>query len=145
MNSGGGFTSILGERDRLEELAPEECRRLLALTQVGRLAYCTDFGPRVIPVNHLVAGEALIFRIGVSTEAARHVPSHAIAFEVDQFEASSGNGWSVLVLGQAHLLDYAAVRLLDIPPTPRLWPDGQRPLVLQVPLAAVTGRRVRPA
>ena len=145
MNSSGGYTSILGESGRLEDLASEECRRLLATIQVGRLAYCTDFGPRIMPVNHILAGEVLTFRIGASTEAARHVPSHAVAFEVDQFEVSSGTGWSVLVLGSARLLDYAAVRLLGIPSTPRLWPDGQRPLVLQLPLTKVTGRRVRPA
>jgi uncharacterized protein len=140
-----GYTSFPGWGGRLEILTPDECRRLLDSSQVGRLGYCTDFGPRIVPMNYTLVGDTLIFRTGASTEAARHVPSHAVAFEVDQLDASSETGWSVLVLGNARLLDYASLRMLDLRQTPRPWPEGQRPLILQLPLSSMTGRRVHRA
>ena len=145
MISGDAFTSIEGREGRVETVPADECRRLLESGQVGRLGYCTDFGPRIVPMNYIVTGDFLTFLTGASTEAARHVPAHAVAFEVDQVDGSTMTGWSVLVLGNARLLDYASLRMLDIPRTPRRWPDGQRPLVLQLPLNKVTGRRVYPA
>lgn len=142
---GGGYTSILGWGGRLEILSPDECRRLLESNQVGRLGYCTDFGPRIVPMNYTVVGDGLTFRTGASTEAARHVPSHAVAFEVDYIDESLKTGWSVLVLGNARLLDAASVLLLDVRRAPRPWPEGHRSLILQLPLSRVTGRRVHPA
>ena len=78
-------------------------------------------------------------------EAARHVPSHAIGFEVDHLDEYLHTGWSVLVLGNARLLDEASLRMLDIRQTPQPWPEGQRSLVMQLPLSKMTGRRVHPA
>ena len=145
MNSRGGYRSILGWGGRLEVLAPGECRRLLESNLVGRLGYCTDFGPRIVPMNYTLVGDALTFRTGASTEAARHVPSHAIAFEVDHLDESLQTGWSVLVLGNARLLEEASLRMVDIRQTPQPWPEGQRSLILQLPLNSMTGRRVHPA
>ena len=145
MNGGGGSPSFPGWGGRLETLAPDECRRLLESRHVGRLGYCTDFGPRIVPMNYTVIGDALTFRTGAGTEAARHVPSHAIAFEVDHSDETLQTGWSVLVLGNARLLDMASLLMLDIRKTSHPWPEGGRSLVLQLPLSSMTGRRVHPA
>ena len=145
MNSGGGSPSFLGWGGRLEVLAPGECLRLLESRNIGRLGYCTDFGPRIVPMNYTLIGDQLTFRTGADTEAARHVPSHAIGFEVDHLDEYLHTGWSVLVLGNARLLDEASLRMLDIRQTPQPWPEGQRSLVMQLPLSKMTGRRVHPA
>ena len=145
MNSWGEYRSILRWGGRLEILAPDECRRLLGSSQVGRLGYCTDFGPRIVPMNYALVGDTLTFRTGAGTEAARHVPAHAVAFEVDHIDELLQSGWSVLLLGNARLLDEAALRMLDIGQTPQPWPEGERSLILQLPLSKLTGRRVHPA
>ncbi len=145
MSTSGGFASIHGRDGHIETVPADECRRLLESDQVGRLGYCTDFGPRIVPMSYIVTGDFLTFLTAASTEAARHVPSHPVAFEVDQVDASTLTGWSVLVLGNARLREYASLRMLHVPRTPRLWPEGQRPLVLQLPLDRVTGRRSYPA
>lgn len=137
--------SLLDRGGRLERLEQEECRRLLDSTNIGRLAYCTDFGPRIVPMNYTVVSDALVFRTGMDTEASGHLIDHPIAFEVDQVDEFLQTGWSVLVVGNARLMDEASLRLLDLWQSPQPWPEGRRPLVIELPLTTMTGRRVHPS
>jgi uncharacterized protein len=137
--------SLLDRGGRLETLDHEECRRLLGSTTVGRLAYCTDGGPRILPMNYTLVSEAVIFRTGMDTDAAHQLFDHPIAFEVDQVDEFLQTGWSVLVVGNAQPLDEAALLLLDLGQTPQPWPEGRRSLVVQLPLTMMTGRRVHPS
>jgi hypothetical protein len=68
-----------------------------------------------------------------------------IAFEVDQVDEFLQTGWSVLVVGNAGLMDERSLRLLDLQQSPQPWPEGRKALVVQLPLTTVTGRRVHPA
>ena len=89
--------SLLDRGGRLETLDRDECRRLLGSTNVGRLGYCTDLGPRIVPMNYTLVGEALTFRTDIDTEASHRLFDHPIAFEVDQvdeFLQTDGAFWS---------------------------------------------------
>ena len=69
----------------LREMTRAECLELLASHRVGRVAYCDDLGPVVLPVNYAVDGHVLVLRIGEGTK--RDALQHAnVAFEVDQVE-----------------------------------------------------------
>ena len=83
----------------LETLDLRECVRLLASRPVGRLAYCGPFGPRIVPLNHTVVGEGLLFRTSPDSDAAREIPHHWVAFEVDDLDDFLQAGWSVQVRG----------------------------------------------
>jgi nitroimidazol reductase NimA-like FMN-containing flavoprotein (pyridoxamine 5'-phosphate oxidase superfamily) len=137
--------SLLDRGGRLETLDRDECRRLLDSTNIGRLAYCTDFGPRIVPMNYRLVSERLIFRTGMDTEASSYLINRPIAFEVDQVDEFLQTGWSVLVVGDAALMDETSLRLLDLQQSPQPWPEGRRSLVVQLPLTTVTGRRVHPS
>jgi hypothetical protein len=130
---------------RLENLGPRECRFLLSGTHVGRLAYVTDSGPRVVPMNYVIAGDALVFRTSLHNEAAQFTRGRQVAFEVDQTDEFLQTGWSVLVPGVAEEVTVSMLESLDVGRTPDPWPDGMRSLFLYVPLTAVTGRRVHAA
>jgi len=52
--------SLLDRGGRLEALDRDECRRLLESSNIGRLAYCTDSGPRIVPMNYTLVSERLI-------------------------------------------------------------------------------------
>jgi hypothetical protein len=65
--------SLLDRGGRLETLHRDECRRLLASTNVGRLGYCTDFGPRIVPMKYTLVSEAVTFRTGIGTEASHQL------------------------------------------------------------------------
>ena len=41
----------------LEDLSPDECFRLLAAADIGRLVYQDDLGPLAVPVNYAMAGQ----------------------------------------------------------------------------------------
>jgi uncharacterized protein len=137
--------SLLDRRGRLETLDRDECRRLLDATKVGRLGYCTDLGPRIVPMNYTLVGEAVIFRTGIDTEASHQLFDHPIAFQVDQVDEFLQTGWSVLVVGNAQPLDEESLLLPDVGQSPQPWPEGRRALVVQLPLTMMTGRRVHPS
>jgi nitroimidazol reductase NimA-like FMN-containing flavoprotein (pyridoxamine 5'-phosphate oxidase superfamily) len=137
--------SLLDRGGRLETLHRDECRRLLASTNVGRLGYCTDFGPRIVPMNYTLVSEAVTFRTVIGTEASHKLFDHPIAFEVDQVDEFLQTGWSVLVIGNAQPLAEESLLLLDVEQKPRPWPEGKRALVVQLPFTMMTGRRVHPS
>ena len=67
-----------------------------------------------------------------------------VAFEVDQVDEFLHAGWSVLVTGEADQITIRELQLLDVFQVPYPWPEGERSLFLQLPLTALTGRRVHP-
>jgi len=85
--------SLLDRGGRLETLDREECRRLLGSTNIGRLGYCTDSGPRIVPMNYTLVSESVTFRTGIDTEASHELFDHPIAFEVDQVDEFLQAGW----------------------------------------------------
>lgn len=137
--------SLLDRGGRLEALARDECRRLLSTTNIGRLAYCTDAGPGIMPMNYTLVSEAVVFRTSIDSEASHQLFDHPIAFEVDQVDEFLRTGWSVLVVGNAQPLHEESLLLLDVGQAPQPWPEGRRALVVQLPLTIMTGRRVRPS
>ena len=85
---------------RLEELDARECRRLLAGTTVGRLAYQTMRGPRIIPMNYALVADSIVTCTAPDTEIARIAPKQTVAFEIDHADGYLQRGWSVLVVGE---------------------------------------------
>ena len=136
--------SLTQRGGRVERLSPAECRRLLAAGAVGRLGYSTANGPRIVPMNYTLVGERLIFRTTPDTEAGRCADGAQVAFEVDQVDEFLHAGWSVLVTGEADQITTRELQLLDVFQVPDPWPAGERSLFLQLPLTALTGRRVHP-
>src|SRR4029450_9388525 len=118
--------SLLDRGGRLEVLDRDECRRLLGSSNIGRLAYCTDSGPRGVPINHTRVSEALILRTGMDSEGYGYLINRPIAFEVDQVDEFLQTGWSVLVVGNAGLMDERSLRLLDLQQSPQPWPEGRK-------------------
>ena len=53
---------VMDGRTGLEVIDPDECRRLLAADEIGRLAILDGTTPAVFPVNYVLDGEAIVFR-----------------------------------------------------------------------------------
>jgi hypothetical protein len=51
---------------------PRRMPELLGAMSVGRIAYTTDDGPRVLPVNYVLEGESVVFRTVSDGEVHRH-------------------------------------------------------------------------
>ncbi|MEX2505039.1 MAG: pyridoxamine 5'-phosphate oxidase family protein [Egicoccus sp.] len=131
------------DRHDLEVLSLEESLTLLASRPLGRLAYVDRGVPHIVPVNHLVDGNTVVFRAlqGAKTDAL--LMDRPVAFEVDDHDPSRGVGWSVLVHGTAHpVSDEEARRFaaeLDS------WAAGTsiRHVIVRLVPDEVTGRRLR--
>jgi nitroimidazol reductase NimA-like FMN-containing flavoprotein (pyridoxamine 5'-phosphate oxidase superfamily) len=142
---------VLGDEDSYRvrmgrvpaELTPAECIDLLAGEVVGRVAICTPAGPRVMPVNYALHGQAVVFRTAPYSELGVHGVGAELALEVDRLDHETKQGWSVLVLGRGEALrdldEIAEIRRVW---DPQPWAGGMRNLYLQIPWREVSGRRV---
>jgi nitroimidazol reductase NimA-like FMN-containing flavoprotein (pyridoxamine 5'-phosphate oxidase superfamily) len=133
-----------GEQRRLTELTREESLCLLATVPVGRVIFTERALPAVRPVNHLVDGGAVIFRTHEGAAVVRvagHTDGAVVAFEADEIDLDSLEGWSVVVTGLARLVadevEAARYRRLVQP-----WSDGEMEYVIRISVELVTGFRI---
>jgi nitroimidazol reductase NimA-like FMN-containing flavoprotein (pyridoxamine 5'-phosphate oxidase superfamily) len=132
-----------------ESLDEAECLRLVSLGVIGRLAYVGRYDLTVLPVNYRLVDGAILFRTAqdsLTGEDLRTGIRHAdykVAFEVDQFDEATHEGWSVLLQGPAHHLDteeeQAAAMAAGVEP----WPGGEKDHFIRIPPDRNPGRRVR--
>lgn len=134
----------------LEELGEEQCLALIAPGGIGRIAYASRFGEVVLPVNYALQDGAIVFRTvenGPLDEDLRTGIADAdyrVAFEIDNFDMTARQGWSVLIQGPAHHVtgpDQDAVRAAGVEP----WAPGDRELFVRIVPSRITGRRIGPA
>lgn len=122
------------------ELDESECWSLLREAVVGRLAVVIDDAPDIFPVNHVVDHGAIVFRTAGGTKLDR-ASGHRVAFEVDGYDTSSGQAWSVVVKGTAHeikqLHDVLDAFDLDLHP----WHAKPGPAYVRIEPDHMSGRR----
>jgi hypothetical protein len=83
------------------DLDRDECLRLLAGQEVGRLALAVAGYPEVFPINFVLDGDTIVFCTAEGTKFAALFVSNTVAFETDGLDAASGDAWSVVVKGTA--------------------------------------------
>jgi uncharacterized protein len=84
----------------LEEISEDECLLLLEQHTLGRIALMVNDQPLMFPVNYDVHNRIITFRTAKGTKLFC-APGSRIAFEIDDYDPSTGVGWSVLVKGLA--------------------------------------------
>jgi nitroimidazol reductase NimA-like FMN-containing flavoprotein (pyridoxamine 5'-phosphate oxidase superfamily) len=127
----------------VEELSYAKCRELLGGGIFGRVALCTAEGPRIIPVNYSLVGEAVIFRTSPYGVVATHDWPGSMAFEVDYVDYADHRGWSVLATGPGERVeDLEELDLIKRRWDPRPWAPGIRPLYMRLRWTELTGRRL---
>jgi transcriptional regulator with XRE-family HTH domain len=131
----------------LETLDEQECRRLIAPGGIGRVAFNGSHGPTVLPVNYKVHEGAIVFRTAAGGAMDKDLSTGlegvdiVIAFEVDNFDETNREGWSVLVQGPAHHLPpEEADGAAGTGVTP--WAGGERQLYIRIVPQQITGRRI---
>lgn len=132
----------------LEELDEAECLRLISAGGVGRIAYTGRYGPTVLPVNYKLHQGTIVFRAeqdSATDEDLRTGIANAeykVAFEIDEFNPSAREGWSVLIQGAAHHVDSEAERASVLEAGVEPWAAGPRELFLRIIPSRITGRRI---
>ena len=124
-------------------LTLEECHHLLETEVVGRVAFVTPDGPRIVPVNYALVGDSIDLRTAAYSELATYAPDAQVAFEIDHLDHEHHRGWSVIAHGRCERLeDYDDTRFRLPGQEPEPWAAGLRPLYLRLAWLELTGRRV---
>lgn len=90
----------------------------------------------LLPVNYTFDGEAIWFRVHRESVLAELADGREVAFEIEDVDEETSNGWSVLVQGRAGV----PVGQPDHEPEP--WAPGARELLLVVEIDHLSGRTV---
>lgn len=131
------------DRHGLEVLDLARCLTLLRSRPLGRLAYLDAGVPHVVPVNHLVDGSTIVMRALEGSKLTALERGAPVAFQLDDHDAASGTGWSVLVQGRLdEVRDDDVGRYADELDSWAIAADAPVTWLRVVP-DTVTGRRLR--
>ncbi|WP_232828130.1 pyridoxamine 5'-phosphate oxidase family protein [Kribbella monticola] len=129
------------DRAGLEILTDEQCLALLPTVPVGRIVFTEGALPAVQPVNFVVDGRCVIIRAMTGSKLAVAAAGAVVAFEVDEYDATTETGWSVTAVGQATVVtDPAELDRVSQFPL-RSW-AGRLDHVIQIHIALLRGRRL---
>ena len=130
------------DRNGLEVLSRDECLRLLGTAGLGRVAVTTAALPTILPVNFRFDGREILIRTGRGTKLDAATRNAVVAFEVDEVEPATREGWSVVVTGVARdLTDPDELAEAQTPPLVR-WASGDDHRVVAISTEVVSGRRI---
>lgn len=131
------------------EMDEAECLRLVAQHEVGRIAYAGRFGPTVLPVNYRLHEGSIVFRTGQDSPMDEDLRTgiadaeYKIAFEIDDLDPGSQEGWSVLIQGPVHHVTSQEERAVVEQAGVTSWAGGQREQYLRIMPTRITGRHIR--
>lgn len=134
------------ERDRngLQLLSRAECLKLLAGTEIGRVGITFEALPTILPVNFRLLYEDIVFCTGPGAKLSSALSKTIVAFEADEVDIGSRTGWSVVVVGRAHLLREEEVTdigdILQL--RDRSWERPADAFFVRIASELVSGRRI---
>jgi hypothetical protein len=100
-----------------EQLPLAECLRLLASVQVGRIVYTRRALPAVDLVNFAIDAGDIVIRTDLGGTLVKAIQHAVVAFEADEVDAVTGQGWSVTAVGRSQ-------EVTDPQDIVRLWDSG---------------------
>jgi nitroimidazol reductase NimA-like FMN-containing flavoprotein (pyridoxamine 5'-phosphate oxidase superfamily) len=126
----------------LEMLPFDVCLRLLSSVPLGRVAFYGDGEMVVLPVNHAMDGQRVVFRTARGSKLSAAAEQGLVSFEADDYDPETQAGWSVLVTGRAELVydgeEIQRLRHLGLEP----WAAAvEHPFWVRILPSSVTGRR----
>jgi len=134
----------MASRSEVDDLSREECERLLASQNLGRIAIIVDGRPQIFPVNYVLEDEVVVFRTSWGLKLERS-PLTPVAFETDMVDTAAGEAWSVVLEGTAQditeAIDTRSVSLRQLAVEPAA--PGDRPYWMGVYVREMSGRRFR--
>lgn len=117
-------------------IEPDECRRLLEEAVVGRVSWASPTrGIQVLPVNYLLENDQIVFRVDPRSVLAELATPTDVAFEVDDLDADTATGWSVLAQGRTTSFGGGT-------PETSPWAPGEREVAIAIAVSALSGRSV---
>lgn len=127
----------------VSRLAPEDCLDLLGGAAVGRVAVCVGALPAIRTVRFALAGGHIVFRVAPRSTLSR-AAAGVVAFHVDHYDPEALEGWCVQVVGHSEAVTEPSL-LTELGRLPlEAWtPTAESDLFFRVPLASISGQRIR--
>ncbi len=133
----------IDERTGLLKLSLDQCVEVLASSSIGRIVFLDGDQPVALPVNYGWFEESVVFRTGEGLKLTAAIEGQRVGFEVDDIDHSTLSGLSVLVKGDARVVENWAeqeqLEQLDVRPWQRQ--PWRRGWVRVVPIE-ITGRKL---
>ena len=125
----------------MTELDQSDCWALLRSAEVGRLAISIMNRPDIFPINFIVDHGTVVFRTAEGTKLAGAVLNQAVAFEIDGYDAASGEAWSVVMKGPAVEIErmHELFEATELPLFP--WHAAPKHRFVRIEPEELTGRR----
>lgn len=122
----------------------DQCIELIESTPIGRIGFMSDGAPMVLPVNYALHEGAVVFRTLEGTKLSAAAEGQTVCFEVDQWDAATRSGWSVVIRGQASEVDgWGEIEQLEniglVPWSKEKW----RPIWVKIVPSEISGRVLR--
>lgn len=128
-------TGVRGHRP--QQLAVDECWKVLCRLELARLAYHDGARVQLAPINYAVEDGRLIFRTGEGSKLAGVLQNPDVAIEVDETVGEVAR--SVVARGVARELDGLEALMTDQLRL-RPWVDSVKDHVIAIELTSVSGR-----
>lgn len=127
----------------MQQLSRQECADLLARHNIGRVGFAAPDGLHVLPVTYVYWSGAVVFRTSPRGVLSALQDRSKVAFEIDEIDVATGDGWDVEVRGATRKV-WDAQELEPLWRHPKLtpWMPDVRPLVIAIEPESVTGRRI---
>jgi len=131
------------EDNGLRFLTDQECHQFLRRGSIGRVGISVAGVAVILPVRYAMVGDDVVFYTGQGLKLNAATDRRLMTFEVDSFNARSGTGWSVLVVGDAEEISrdeiYGRQAEMLHPAAP-----GEREHIVRIRTDMVSGRRFGP-
>jgi uncharacterized protein len=127
-----------------QEIAEGECLEILGRHSLGRIAIVVRGQPQIFPVNYAMSGRIIVFRTAAGTKLF-HAPEAKVAFEIDDYDPSTGVGWSVMIQGVAHDAtdSYDDISWAARAASPHPLAPGEKGYRVAIESTKITGRQFR--
>ncbi len=129
---------------QLDDIGEEECFDLLRTQDLGRLAIVRDGRPEIFPVNYAISDHIIAIGTQPGVKLTYASLTH-VAFEVEDIDRDTREGWVVEVRGFAEDITDAAnpwaERARDSVGHP--WVMGSHDHYISITHSQVSGRRLR--
>jgi uncharacterized protein len=134
------------QRRQLDEIDEQECFELLERQDLGRLAIVRDGRPEIFPVNYAISDRIIAIRTQPGVKLT-YASLAYVAFEVEEIDPDTREGWVVEVRGYAEDITDAANTWAEKARNSvgRPWVMGPHEHYISITHAQVSGRRLRRA
>jgi nitroimidazol reductase NimA-like FMN-containing flavoprotein (pyridoxamine 5'-phosphate oxidase superfamily) len=82
-------------------LTRRDCLRLLGRNGLGRVVFTDAAMPAVRPINYVLDGDDVLFRLPLAGPATVAIRGSVVGFQADGIDPTTCAGWTVLGVGQA--------------------------------------------